>query len=144
MDPLSLSVSCYTLITAIANLSTQVSGFIRSVRNARGDVDALTRELASLRIVLEVLVGDSTDGNNIPEPIEKQLLGVIANCSQVISQIETSLARYAGDGIGAGMKWTITGRDDMEKLRSHLGAHKSTLELALELVNLYCYASIRC
>ena len=136
MDPLSLSVSCYTLITAVAALSTQVSSFIRSVRSARSDVDALTQELASLRMVLEVLVDDSTDGSNIPEPIEKQLLGVLANCNQVVSQIETALSKYASDGMVAAAKWATTGRDKVENLRTHLGAHKSTLKLALEIVDL--------
>jgi len=35
------------------------------------------------------------------------------------------------------VKWTLFGRDDMDKLRSSLEAHKSALDIALDMVALY-------
>ena len=37
----------------------------------------------------------------------------------------------------AGAKWDWSGRDDMAGLRTTLHAHKSALELALEMIALY-------
>jgi hypothetical protein len=58
-------------------------------------------------------------------------------CGNVIVQIEKCLESHAGARLRAGVKWSLAGKGDMEKLRSTLEAHKSALDIALEMVTLY-------
>jgi len=136
MDPLSITISCITLITSIVKVSLQINGFIREVRDARGDLDAVSRELLSLKTVLEMLSEDADKGKGFPESLLKQISGILTNCGGVVEQIQVSLEKYGGGGIRRGVKWSISGREDMNKLRLTLEAHKTALDIALDMITL--------
>jgi hypothetical protein len=136
MDPLSITVSCVGLIASVTKVSIKIHGFVREVRDARGDLDSVTRELASLKTVLEILSEDSTNstGGAFPSSLVKQILGILTNCGGVLQHIETSLDKYSRGGVKKGVEWSLAGREDMDKLRSSLEAHKSALDIALDMV----------
>ncbi|KAF2474415.1 uncharacterized protein BDR25DRAFT_340892 [Lindgomyces ingoldianus] len=137
MDPLSISVSCATLVGAVAKTSALVTGFVRDVRDARGDLDAISRELLSLKTVLELLADDTADISNttIPPTLQNQILGIIMNCDGVVAEMEASLKNHGDSKLGKAGYWTVGGgKGDMAKLRFGLEAHKSALELALDMV----------
>ena len=54
-DPLSIAVSCVGLLSAIATATVRINGFVRTARDARADLDDVSRELSSLRTVLELI-----------------------------------------------------------------------------------------
>ena len=84
-DLLGITASCLALLTAVANTSKVVTGFIRDVREARGDLDAVSRELSSLTTILELLKEDVTngDGGSIPNTLQIQIKGILVNCKSV-------------------------------------------------------------
>ncbi|KAF1997400.1 hypothetical protein P154DRAFT_284813 [Amniculicola lignicola CBS 123094] len=137
MDPLSISATCFALVGAIGNVSLTVNSFVRGVRDARSDLDAVSRELGSLRTVLELLGDDAEQygGTHNATTLEKQVLDILKNCDITIYTIDKELKRY-GDGkkFTKGVMWTVNGRGDMLKLRSNLEAHRAALDLALDII----------
>ncbi|PMD29641.1 hypothetical protein L207DRAFT_593211 [Hyaloscypha variabilis F] len=113
MDPLSITTACVGLVGSVTKISIQISDFVRKAREARGDLDRVSRELVSLKTVLEILSEDAGTGKGFPDSL-----------------------KHAGGGITPAVKWTLFGRDDMDKLRSSLEAHKSALDIALDMVAL--------
>jgi ankyrin repeat protein len=139
MNPLSITAGCSNLVTTILKISIQIDGFVREVRDARWDLDAVSRELISLKTLLEILSEDAENstGGGFPQSLVSQICGILTNCGGVLEQIEASLQKHAGGGVKRGVKWSLSGRDDMNKLRSSLEAHKSALDIALDMVALY-------
>ena len=136
MDPLSIPASCVTIATFITKLSVQAGLFVREIREARNDVTLITQELVSLKLVLELLAEDAKNHGPFSSSLEKQILGILTNCSDVVSQVEQSLQKHSPARLKTGVEWTLTGRGDMQKLRSSLEAHKSALDIALDMIAL--------
>jgi hypothetical protein len=136
MDPISIATGALGIAGTIGKLSITISTFVRQVRDARGDMDAVLRELVSLKTILEMLADDAVENqsNNIPTTLTEQISGILNGCDGVVVQITETISRYNGNGIFAKGQWAISGRSDMDKLRSNLEAHKSALNMALELV----------
>jgi hypothetical protein len=137
MDPLSITATSIGLAATIGKTSYQVASFVRSVRDARADMDAISRELVSLKIALEMLADDTNaPGVMIPESLEKQVQSIMTNCSDVVFQLNGALEKYEGERAITKVKWTWKGRDEMDKYRITLAAHKGALNLAIELTAL--------
>ncbi|RKK61041.1 hypothetical protein BFJ69_g17167 [Fusarium oxysporum] len=137
MDPLSIVSGCAGLITAIGSLTVSINTFVRSVREARSDLDRVSRELHSLRNVLELIQEDAIDDMKLfPPTIQHHISVIVSNCSSVIAEVQTCITKYADGRIKSRASWVTNGQGDMEKLRSSLEAHKSALELALDMLAL--------
>ena len=52
-------------------------------------------------------------------------------------EIQDTLEKYKALGATKGPQWAINGNADVTKLRLSLEAHKSALEIALEMVQVY-------
>jgi hypothetical protein len=140
MDPLTIAATCISLATLIGKVGVQLNKFVKEVRDARYDLDSVKRELSSLQTVLEVIAEDASNSDiTFPPLLTKQLPGIVDNCVIVVDQIEKLLKKYNGGGLRKGAKWAISGRDDVDKLRVSLEAHKSALDMALEMVAMYVY-----
>jgi STAND-like protein len=117
-----------------------VNDFCCAVRDARRDLLSVSRELASLKTILEIIAEDAKNPDiSFPPTLEEQISRIVANCSDVVGQIQQLLHKYDRDGLRNGVKWVVNGKDDIDKLRVSLEAHKSALELAIELITLYVY-----
>ncbi|UPL02052.1 hypothetical protein LCI18_012986 [Fusarium solani-melongenae] len=137
MDPLSIAAGCVGLISTIDTLSRSIYGFVRTCREARKDLDKVSWELQSLQSVLRLIEDDATDEQKpFPPVIGQHVLSIVSNCNSVILEIEACIAQYAQKRLRAKVTWAISGQGDVEKLRTNLEAHKSSLELALEMHNL--------
>jgi hypothetical protein len=136
MDPLSIAGTCVSLVGTITKTSILVTGFVRDVRAARTDLDAVSRELLSLKTVLELLAEDVANptGKGFPETLQKQISGIVTNCSGVVAEIEQTLKKQEGTGLKKSAQWAVSGKEDIAKLRSSLEAHKSALEIALDMI----------
>jgi Fungal N-terminal domain of STAND proteins len=140
MDPLTITATCISLVSTIGQVSLQINTFVRQVRDARQDLDAVSRELHSLETILNIM-SDEDDNQEkqaaLPINLVAQITGIMSNCGGVLAQIQASLAKHGGGGLRKGIKWTISGREDMDKLRSSLEAHKSALGLTLDFATQY-------
>ncbi|KAG5795521.1 hypothetical protein H9Q69_005455 [Fusarium xylarioides] len=137
MDPLSIISGCAGLITAIGSLSISINTFVRSCREARSDLDRVSRELHSLQTVLELIEEDAKDDTKpFPTTIQHHVSGIVTNCGSVVLEVETCIKKYGDGRVKSKAAWAINGQGDMEKLRSSLEAHKSALELALDMLSL--------
>ncbi|KAF5026011.1 hypothetical protein F66182_1913 [Fusarium sp. NRRL 66182] len=137
MDPLSIASGCAGLITAIGTLSVAINTFVRTYREARGDLDRVSRELHSLQTVLELIQEDAKDDTKpFPPTIQHHVAGIVSNCSSVVVEIQACITKYGDGRLRSKAGWAINGQGDMEKLRSSLEAHKSALELALDMLAL--------
>jgi hypothetical protein len=132
MDP--IATACASLLCTAGNLTKQISGFVRNVREARTDMDSIKRDLTSLSSVLELIEVDVKEhGQNIlPVTLAKQIDGIVKNCEVVLNRISDALK---GKGsMMDGVKWATGGKEKVLELRVSLESHKTSLELALELV----------
>jgi hypothetical protein len=138
MDPLSITGTCIGLAATIGKTSYNVATFVRQVRDARSDMDLISRELVSLKTALEMLAEDTNKpGAVIPGSLETQVQSVVGNCSVVVTQLDEALKKYEGEKTRTKVKWTWKGKDEMEKYRITLAAHKGALDLAIDLTALY-------
>jgi hypothetical protein len=135
MDPLSITSACGSLLAAVTKLSTQITKFVSSVRDARRDIDAVSRELTSLALCLETLRDDSAT-TAFPDNFSGNLLSVLGNCGVVVKDIADLLARLQASVSGGRVQWPISGRNEVNRLRSSLESHKSALEIALDMMTL--------
>ena len=135
MDPFSVSTGCVGLLAAIAQLSIQIRTFVAGVREARHDMDLVSRELTSLSLCLETLRDDS-ERIKYPAGVQVNLIAVLKNCDRVTQDMQALLEKASSGSLGRRIQWTAVGRDDMDKLRSTLETHKSALDLALDMTAL--------
>lgn len=143
MDPLSITVSCLTLIGIASKTSLAVTTFIRGCRDARSDLTSISGELTQLQLVLELLKDDAdvTDDRIIPQSLQAQILSIIANCSGVVDKVNKVLQKYATKTGPA--KWTTYGKTEVDGLRMSLEAHRGSLSLVLELVSVSLSKAIK-
>jgi transcriptional regulator of heat shock response len=138
MDPLSITATCVGLASSITRTSLVVISFVKDVRSARSDLDVISRELSSLKTILELLTEDVSDSTtqSIPQTLQKQITGIVTNCTEVVVDIEKTLVKHEGGKMHKAAKWVASGKSDVAKLQLSLEAHKSALEIALDMVAL--------
>jgi len=139
MDPFSITAGCVGLVGAITAASISITSFISVVRSSRVDLDGISRELLSLKTILELLEQDLSDerGNmQLPESLQKQIPGIILNCSLVVGDIQEVVTKHDDNKLRRKVQWATSDKKDVDKLRSSLEAHKSALGLALEMIQL--------
>ncbi|KAF4446671.1 hypothetical protein F53441_9713 [Fusarium austroafricanum] len=136
MDPLSIVSGCAGLISTIGSLSLSINAFVRTCREARGDLDRVRRELLSLQTVLELIQEDASDEEiKFPKTLEHHVSGIVTNCNSVVVELQECITKYGGDNrLKTKAGWAINGQGDVTKLRSNLEAHKAALELALDML----------
>lgn len=143
MDPVSITASCLALLSAAVKTSIAVTTFVRGCRDARADLTSVSGELTQLQLVLELLKDDTdvSDDRILPEPLQRQILSIIASCSAVLDSINQVLQKYGGKTGAA--KWTVMGKTEVAGLRMSLEAHRGSLSLVLELVSVSLSKSIK-
>jgi GTPase-activating protein SAC7 len=125
---------------SVTLLSTLPS-FVRHVREARSDVDAVSRELHSLQTVLTLLKEDAA---LFPPELAQHTPAILGNCSSVIDRLEKSVLVLHGQELSKQEKrtqWLNAGRTDAASFRSTLEAHRAAIGLALDLVGAYVFLS---
>jgi hypothetical protein len=61
---------------------------------------------------------------------------IVTNCTSVILEIQKILDKQNGMGVQKAALWALSSRADVDKLRTSLEAHKSALEIALDMIQL--------
>ncbi|KAI1125242.1 P-loop containing nucleoside triphosphate hydrolase protein [Nemania abortiva] len=144
MDPLSITTGVIGLLGAVGTTILSVTSFIRRCREARADLTAVNRELLELQIVLELLRDDTAINENdvFPEALRAQVLSIINNCNTIIKQINTVLEKYDASK-ATPLKWVASGKTEVSGLKMSLEAHRGSLNLALEMINISVSKSIK-
>ena len=137
MDPFSITTGCLAIVTTIGQLSLAITNFVRQARHTRHDLDAVSGELGSLRTVLEMIAEDFASPNDeILTRLGSQIDGLLKECDRVLAEIAQLLSRFGNGSIVTASQWAISGKSDVDRLRSSLEAHKTGLSLALDVANL--------
>lgn len=137
---LAITVACASLISGIVTLTQQIATFVSQVRSSRKDIDAVSRELSSLALCLEALRDDSSK-ISFPESLQQNLVGILRNCDDVTKEMQDLLTKLSQESLRTGVQWSMLARDEMNKLRSRLEAHKSAIDIALEMISMYVLSS---
>ncbi|KAK0705963.1 hypothetical protein B0T26DRAFT_679723 [Lasiosphaeria miniovina] len=137
MDPFSISAGCLGLVATITKVSTSITAFVKDLRQTRRDLDNVSRELTSLKTILELLLeDDKTPTVILPESMATHVSGILSNCDIVVLDTEKCLAKYKQDSLSRRISWVASGRDDIAKLLRELESYKSALELGLDMLQL--------
>ena len=99
------------------------------MRNAAGDLAAIARELHSLQLVTQTLEKDTAKPTRmLAVNFHRQISEIPTNCDRVVSDIHTTLEKHAKSQLCKQGYWTFGGgKTDLNKYKSSLEAHKSTL-----------------
>jgi hypothetical protein len=135
MDPVSISASCVGIISGIVAVTASIVTFVGDVREARKDMDGVRRELGSLQLSLSALSDeDKRFGFDKQPALKENLFGVVHNCGTIVDDIGKLLHAMDTGGTLKKMKWATTGKVSIAKLKLSLEAHKSALDIALDLI----------
>jgi hypothetical protein len=137
MDPLSITASILALVGAVTKTSTAVTKFARSVRDAREELTATCRELANLRMALELLRSDyNEEGISARMPatsgMATRIHSVLESCVDIMADLDSLVAKYDSKQ----MRWAISGKDKVISVNAQLTAHTKTLQIALDVSTL--------
>ncbi|KAI1265046.1 Rho GTPase activation protein [Xylariaceae sp. FL1019] len=130
----SITSDCNTLDNKITALLQTLGGFVRDVREARSDVDAVSRELYSLQTVLDLLKEDAC---LFPPELAEHTPSIVEHCSYVADKLNALLSVINSSELTPMKKrtrWLQAGRSEAAGFRTSLEAHKAVIGFALDLV----------
>ncbi|KAJ4388067.1 hypothetical protein N0V93_008672 [Gnomoniopsis smithogilvyi] len=135
MDPSPITAGCSAATEAIGKTSPALRLFIREVREARTELDAVLAELHSLGGVIDIL---KDDAGSFPVDLAQRTPPVLTHCSSIVNQIDGYMQVCNGIDLSKRDKrfrWLAI-RADMVKLKLTLEGYKSILALVTDLVGL--------
>jgi len=138
-DPLSIVGTAISLAATIGRVVKDVEQFMRQVREARADMDGISRELWSLRAALEMLADDVKSGVTVPQTLED----ILKNCAEVMARLDATLQKYNSERLRVRVKYVWSGKETISSYRSTLAAHKGALDLAVDLITLSVLMSLQ-
>ncbi|KAH8652154.1 hypothetical protein BX600DRAFT_553601 [Xylariales sp. PMI_506] len=139
MDPLSITTGCVGLIATVAHTTKCITKFVVDCRDAQKDLAAVSRELSDLEMTLHILKNDvdTNKSNQLPENLRKRICAIMGNCDSVLGDLDKLITKYEGGGIERNARWALSGKKEVDKIRSSLEAHKSALSLVVEATTLH-------
>lgn len=133
----SITTDCIELGNTISRASLVLNGFVREVREARTDLDSVSRELHSLQSVLNLL---KEDAGALPSKVATETPALLQQCNRVISELDADLLALDGSALSRPQKrsqWISTGKRQIAGLLPIIEAHRTVLGLALDLVGMF-------
>ncbi|KAI0193426.1 Rho GTPase activation protein [Astrocystis sublimbata] len=133
-SPSTIAADCIDLDTRIINLHLALAALVRHVREARSDVDAVSRELHSLQTVVAFLKEDAI---LFPPELAEHTPAIIGQCSALIESLDGSISVIDNQNLSKLEKrteWRDVGRLEIPRFGASLEAHKEAIGLALDLV----------
>ena len=138
MDPTSIAASGITLAGCIVTCSAAVNHFVRQVKHARKDLDAINNELSATSEILNPLVLGLTEsqGSPLPEAILLIIDTSVRQCISIVDHLKADIDHYKRDSGWSKTKWVLFGEKNAQKARENLEMHKVSLGLALQVLSL--------
>ncbi len=99
-------------------------------------MSAVQSELSALNICLASLEEDARlHARVIPDQLVENVLAIIKNCGGLVCEIAALLTKMGSGSLARKAQWTAFGQADVARLRGHLEAHKSALNIALDIIS---------
>ncbi|KAK1780225.1 hypothetical protein QBC45DRAFT_114869 [Copromyces sp. CBS 386.78] len=138
MDPASIAASAFTLAGGLATCSAAVTHFVRQVKHARKDLDAINTELSATSEILNPLVVSliGSQGSPLPEAILLSIDTSVRECISIVNRLKADIDHYKRDAVWNKTKWVLFGEKSAQKARENLEMHKLSLGLALQVLSL--------
>ncbi|KAI0392985.1 Rho GTPase activation protein [Xylariaceae sp. FL0594] len=136
MDSLPITESCDLLEKKIGSTLGALTRFVRHVREARSDADAVSRDLHSLQNVVVLL---KEDAHAFPPELAEKTLSVTEHCSSVVDKLNDCLSVLISPNLPTQekrMRWLDTARSEAAGYGTALEVNKAAIGLALDLVGL--------
>lgn len=135
-DSLSLTTGTLALISTVGKTSIVLTDFIKTCREARGDLLGVSQELSTLKQILEWLKDDTEEDelSAIPESLTTQVLPIISDYDRVLRNINRVVKSHTGT-LGP-TKWAFSGKKNISSLREALLAHRGALNVTLETLTM--------
>ncbi|KAI1119545.1 Rho GTPase activation protein [Nemania sp. NC0429] len=134
MNSISITSDCDALDNRITELLGTLTDFVRHLREARSDIDAVSRELHSLQTVLSLLKEDAAI---FPPDLARHTHVVIEHCFAAVDRLDESFSVLCSPELSKQEKrtrWLGMGRTETGSSRATLEVHKEAIGLALDLV----------
>jgi uncharacterized protein (DUF3084 family) len=132
-DPLSITGTALSIAAFSFKLIKDIDQFMRQVRQARSEMDGISRELGSLRSALEMLAEDAkTPGVQFPQTLER----ILKNCMDELQKLDAKLQEYHSERLKIRVKYVWSGKETMNSYQTTLAAHKGALDLAVDVMTL--------
>lgn len=132
---LPLADSIDALLVAVTSTSLNITNFIRTVRSARADLAAVTRELADLCLVLELL----RDDHVVPARMQPRVSAVLRGVSVILARIAELAAAAAPNSSRGDVtrgRWSVKEKSEMVQLWIALQTYREALGLIDEVAHL--------
>lgn len=129
----SITTDCIELGNTISRASLVLNEYVREVREARADLDVVSRELHSLQSVLNLL---KEDAGTLPSRVAAETPALLQQCNRVVSELDADLLALDGSALSRPQKrsqWISVGKRQIADLMPLLEAHRTMLGLALDL-----------
>lgn len=138
MDPASIAASAFTLAGGIATCSAAITNFVRQVKHARKDLEAINTELNATSEILSPLLISliGSQGSPLPDAILVKIDGSVRQCISIVDRLKADLDHYKRDSVWNKAKWVLLGEKNAQKARENLEMHKLTLGLALQVLSM--------
>ena len=135
MDRQALIESCNELLKTVSSTGRSLDAFVRRARDSRRDLDGVSRELHSLKNVLKLIVGDfqSPTATDIQTSFLEQLSDILAACKKAVLEIDLEISKGANTDSKQKATWCMERRGVICTLLPTLKAHKSALDIALDM-----------
>ena len=107
--------------------------------SAHEDVGSVSQELKSLGVILRIIARETaTPGRpTYPVPLADQISRVLKGCNGVVTRLHGLLTKYANDSVWTGAKWSLLGKEDIDRVRQTLAGHRYVLGPIFDLATLY-------
>ena len=116
-------------------VSRTATSFVRDVRSAQADVDAVNSEFESIKTTIDILTDEFLQ--RTPDQLRDKILAVVGNCATIVNEIDEVLSRYQPPIGNKRLQWAVSGKKELEKLKTNLNTHRHALDIALDTVKLY-------
>lgn len=133
-DPFSIASAAISLASTVGTTLLKISLFVKDVRGARKDLDAVARELMSLQLCLDALgVDTQRRGVTYPDNIRNQIQQIVVACEINLEQIMRIMIKLQSGRVNHRVQWAWSEKDEVNKIRSSLESQKTALEIALTM-----------
>lgn len=132
----SIANDCIELSNTISRASVVLNQYVREVREARADLDAVSRELHSLQSTLELL---KEDAGALPSKVATETPPLLQQCNRVVGELDADLLALDGSALSRPQKraqWVSVGKHQIKELLPAIAVHRAILALALDLITM--------
>ena len=138
MEPLTVTVSCISLISNLNKAASILALFVDEIGGSCDETEAISYELQSLDTILKMIARDTATPALQPYPpqLVEQLSRVLQDCDSAVTSFQAMLAKFPKEDALTSAMWAATGKKEVENARQTLTGYRSVLVLTLELITL--------